>query len=180
MTGLAPNARLLSWGVVALGGVLAGTGGFALGRGLSSIWAVPMILLGIVIVGWAAFRTSGKALHGIILAAVAGLAMKSCVSVGKLWLRNGLRSEIENLKPFLERQKKAPDMWDVPTPGILRMAQVRKDLRGDGVIISFGLEDGSSIEFVSNNLYWVQEQKAHCSEEVEPGWYRRYRCHRGP
>jgi hypothetical protein len=76
----------------------------------------------------------------------------------------------------LIEERRVLGSWNVPEPGLLRRAIIRNDPRGNGLVAVLPLDDGSAINYFSNQQYWEQESKSRCSEEIAPGWYRRFRC----
>jgi hypothetical protein len=166
------------WGVVAAVAACSALGGLAIGRWLFPIVGVPVILASSLLSG----RIVARSRHNVgtlaILGAFAATAVVGVLGarIGVVWLRHELRSEIEHLGVTASRHQPVPGVWVSSRSGILQRAIIREDPRGNGIVARFPLKDGSAVEFFSNRAYWEREGEADCSEEIEPGWYWRFRC----
>lgn len=159
----------------AIGLSLTFAGGFLLGRALSPLVVGPLALVGALIV----VLTVGQYRWRLALvAAVAAIvALMAGNKVGKLWLYDAIRSELPMLNTFTLSLSQAPDIREVPQSRLFLQAFVRTEKPPlSRMVVAFPLDDGSVVEFVrGERAHYVN---APCMEEIEPGWYRRFRCAR--
>jgi len=95
---------------------------------------------------------------------------------GRAHLKADLRAELQRLRPLIAARQRVPDIFDVPGSSFFQRAFVNPDPSGHGYRVRLPLRDGSVVEYVSDDRHTSQERLAPCSEEIEPGWYRRFRC----
>jgi hypothetical protein len=101
------------------------------------------------------------------------------LSLGKALLHDEIVREIPALASLIQATPhRIPDIRDVPNTRLFARAFFSADPRGEGYLVRFPMRDGSVLEFVSGQNYWSDEEIAPCSEPIQPGWYRRFRCSR--
>jgi hypothetical protein len=110
---------------------------------------------------------------GVLVSVLVLCTAAAGILIGKAWLRTEIRRELPLLRAVVSTPHGPPDILEVRGSKRFRQGFVAPDPQG-GFRVRFPLEDGSVVEFVSSSELWDREER--CSEELERGWYRRYRC----
>ena len=152
MTSCSDRTNGVVWGAAALCATCSILGGLAIGRWLSPVSGVPVILVSALLSGRVVARSYRGVGSLLILGAFGATVLVGVLSarLGNVWLRHALRGEIARLGPTIARHQPVPDSCNVPQSGILQRAIIREDARGNGLVARFPLGDGSAIDFFSN------------------------------
>lgn len=176
MTGSTSKVRRhLAAALLGIGAVLVALGGFSFGK--AETLGLPVVVAGVLAVAtcsaviWPHRLAAGTV--GVLIAVALGFVTNL---FGRARLKTDLRTELERLRPLIVAPHRVPDVFDVPGSSLFQRAFVSPEPSGYGHRVRLPMRDGSVVEYVSDERQRSQERRAPCSEEIDPGLYRRFRC----